>query len=155
MTVGSVANFNTAAAWPSANLAIAVPFMQDVFDVPVSAAWENGTITTAPSVDVGIYDDNLNLLTHTGATTASGATALQSANLVSPPTLSPGNYYMAMSVSGTGSTFDSTATLVAPVLRACGLVQMASAEPLPSTLTAAVITNAYLPLFGITFSSAF
>lgn len=148
--VAGVKNFNTAAAWPSAGLAILIPFQLEQHRLVTQMAWQNGTITTAPTVDVGIYDRSLTREVSLGPTTQAGATGIQVGN-IADTVLEPGEHYLAMSVSGTGSQFDSAAT-PAIVMRAIGCLQMAAASTLPATITAATFTVAYCPY--LTLSSA-
>lgn len=53
-----------------------------------------GTVPTPTgNVDMGIYDSNLNLLVHTGATAA--ASGILTVTLTTPYPLAPGNYWLA------------------------------------------------------------
>lgn len=65
--------------------------------------WINGA-TINGNVDAGIYDEGLaTVLTSTGSTAQSGATALQT--VASTARLAPGRYYFAISSSSATATF--------------------------------------------------
>lgn len=143
VVIGSAQNMVTAAAWPVANKAIYVPFRLHRPFVARLVGWVNGTITTAPNVDVGIFDVTGVKLISSGATLQSGANLMQSVDITDTE-LQPGLFYIGMSVSGTGSLFDSAALAVLGC-RAAGMQEQATAHPLPSTATFAVCSSAYLP----------
>lgn len=134
-----------AVAWPAANLAIYIPIVIFERETVVGFAWSNGTITTAPTVDCGIYRPDGVRLINTGATTQAGASTVQTVSCTSTLLL-PGRYLLAMLVSGTGSQFNEAAANSAG-LAVCGVKQQAvGAATLPNPATFALISNSYVPI---------
>jgi hypothetical protein len=140
----------TAAAWPSANLAIYIPMAIDRPEV-ITALWVyNGSVNG--NIDIGVYDEDYNRLVSTGAVAQSGANTIQSVD-ITDYAIAPGLYYMGLSLSsGTGQVFRSAAVSL-PYVRAFGVTQEASAHPLPATATFAALANHYVPVFGMAFRS--
>jgi hypothetical protein len=137
------------AVYPTANLAIFVPVRLSQPRTYVKAWWLNGA-TAAGNVDVGIYTLSGTTLTRVVASTAeaqAGVSAMQVAAAFTTTTIGPGVYYLAISCTlGTATFWRSVASVIS--LRTMGCFQAATSSPLPATATAAVITNAYLPIFG-------
>jgi hypothetical protein len=149
VVMGAIGGFAGASAlWPSANLAIFVPFATRSPYLVRKVWWVNGTAVNG-TTDVGIYSVGGTRLVSSGATTQAGTSAIQSVTLGTPFLLAPGSYYMGMSAS-TGTTcqyFRMQPTLIQ--MQFMGMGQMASAHALPSTITIATVANLYQPLFGI------
>lgn len=123
---------SVAIAWPSANLAIYVPFRVADTTTFVKIFWLNGA-TIAGNVDVGIYDSEGNRLVSSGSIAHAGASVLQTID-ITDTTLQPGLYYMAMSSDSTTATIQAVNAL-AIQLRLAGVYSQASAFPLPATAT--------------------
>jgi hypothetical protein len=139
------------AVWPTGSLAIGFPF---VVTQPVTAtllAAFNGSAVSG-NVDMGIYDDAGTRLVSIGATAQSGTNAIQSFNITDTP-LSPSKRYYLLQVrdNTTGASFRQTHA--AAVLSSLGWVQVASAYPLPSSVTFAAMGSAYLPAMGLSTTS--
>lgn len=66
--------------------------------------------TVTGTTDVGIYDQNGNLLAHTGVQT-NLASQVQSANFASALALAPGRYYMALCPSNSTDTYGRVGSL--------------------------------------------
>lgn len=134
-------------AWGTANLAILVPIFVR-FRYPVRNLFVYNFATVAGNVDVGIYTDDLARLFSTGSTAQAGASAMQffAADLI----LTPGMYYLAMASSSTTATYAAAAVGTATRERYLGLLQQATALPLPASITPAAVANARIPLIGIT-----
>lgn len=141
------------AAWPAANRAIYVPIALAAPYRVQRVWWINGA-TANGNVDCGIYratDAGGDLLASTGAVAQSGTDVPQYASLAL--LLGPGEYYLGLSLSsGTGTTHRIAASI--PVSRICGMLQQATAHPLPSSITPAVVATAYLPAFGLTSTAS-
>lgn len=133
-------------AWPAANRAIFVPFLVYQPLVVVKMMISNGS-TAAGNVDVGVYDDQGNLLVSSGSTAQSGTGALQTFD-ITDTLLLPGLYYMAQAASTTSHTNVAWAPLALP--GCMGIAQMASALPLPATATFATATSSYVPGIAVT-----
>lgn len=136
-------------AWPSANLGLFFPFV-----IPdrrsfasLRAGVGNGASVTG-NVDIGVYDRNFAKLASTGAVAMSGGATVQDlADLIL--TLGPGLYYLGMSCSSASTNIYMTTGYPGGSLAAVGCFQMASAHPLPTTVTPAVYAQTVVPLFGI------
>jgi hypothetical protein len=134
--------------WPTANLAIFVPFSISVTSKIVKAFILNGD-TVSGNVDIGIYSADGTKIVSMGSTAMSGSNALQEFD-IADTVLAPGTYYMAMSCSTTGASFQAVTFGSATRLRLMGMVQAASQLPLANAPTFAAISNDYLPMFGLT-----
>lgn len=134
--------------WTSANLAYYFPFRMEYPDTARKMWVENGTVV-AGNVDVAIYDASGARLVSMGSTAQAGTSAVQVFD-ITDTYLAAGRYYMGLALSS------ATATVIraAPNLemeRCLGVQQQATAFPLPSTVTFAAVTTAYVPFFGIAF----
>jgi hypothetical protein len=134
--------------YPSANLAIAVPFQTARALQIRKMFWANGTTAGTNSVDVGVYSLNGSRLVSGGGTLSVGANALQEVD-VTDTMLQPGSYYMAYAQNGVVMTPIMQSLASAANVRACGIVQMATAYVLPTTLTFAAATTVLIPFFGL------
>lgn len=134
----------TYAAWPSANLAIYVPIRLPVpviaTIIALSAEGSSGNI------DLGIYDAEGTRIVSAGST-AHGGFGLNSIN-ITDTLIGPGLFYLAAALdNATGTTYHMAAG--AHEALACGVVQEASAFPLPATATFASMAQAYIPLISL------
>ena len=149
-TIGSSVSAPADAGWPAGNLAIFVP-LSIPFAYPISRVfWINGSAIGA-NIDVGIYDVvTLKRLTSIGATAQVGISAVQYANL--GYVLPPGSYYIGITSSLSGGTGRIAVNSGAGqnTMRMRGLVQMATANPLPATLVPAAVGQQTWPFCGIT-----
>lgn len=133
--------------YPGASRALAAPFEIAHPFLVVKAFWFNGGTATTDSADVGVYTEAGALKVSGGGTAISGANALQEVD-VTDTLLPPGRYWLTYVQNGVTATL-IMAPVAAVTMRVAGCAQMASAYPLPSTFTAAAITNVNFPLFGI------
>lgn len=145
-------------AWESSNLAKWVPILVQKPLVIYGFVWLNGT-TASGNLDVGVYDNNLKRLASLGSTAQSGTSVMQSASLGSALSLDPGTYNLAMAMDNATGTLSQQALNVSANV-ACGRVsavgQMASAFPLPSTLTYANPTTiARIPVLAAALKAVF
>lgn len=135
-------------AWPLSNLALFVP-------VTIFRPWqllvmgiENGA-TVSGAVDVGFYDNQGNRIVSIGSSsqTPSGPDSYQTFDVVDT-VLEPGQGYIAMAMNnGTGQPRRWNPAV--PIAASCGVLEMASAFPLPATATFAACTRAYIPLVAM------
>jgi hypothetical protein len=137
--------------WPAADRAIFVPFVLHEPMVVQRMAVFNA-LTATGNVDVGIYTEDGTRLVSAGSTAMSGTVAIQSFSI--SITLAPGRYYMALAFSSASANIKAATTSLGSTY-ACGILQMASAFPLPATATFAAPTSAYIPAFGISSRSFF
>lgn len=138
--------FTAVHAWPTANTAIYVPF---AVGYPIAIAmifWENGTVSG--NIDVGIYSADGTKLVSSGSTALSGATSIQSVDIIDT-LLQRGLYYMAMAIDNTTATVRTSNTL--PIQnRVCGVLSQATAFALPATSTPVGTTVNFIPYLALT-----
>lgn len=138
----------TAAAWPSANRAIYIPFFNPWW-YPIKRLWWYNGGTSGSNADVGIYSSMGGLIVSSGSTARSGINAPQYVSV--DYLLPPGTYYHALAFSGTTGMTDTIAgTWSAALTRAIGILQEDSALPLPAQMTPAQSTFTFVPLTGFT-----
>lgn len=137
--------FHTGAAssstWPSANLALYYPLLVadrcTVYHMGIQVG------TQAGNVDVGIYDEALNLKVSAGST-AVAAAGVQTFN-IADTVLTPGLYYLAMACSSATAAFVRMPHQGVE-MRMFGAAQQAlGALPLGSIATFAALAQNYLP----------
>lgn len=140
-------------AWPTANTAYLVPFVVAYSTTIQEMFFVSGTTPGTANFDLGIYREDFTLIASLGATAAVNTTdviqPVGGGAFASAVKLTRGRYYMAMSAAATTIT---TRCHVSSndFMSALGLQQMASAHPLPATVTpASMAGTAFLPLFGV------
>lgn len=133
----------SAANWPSANLALFVP-LRLPNSTTIKRFWYISGNATG-NVDIGLYDAAGNKIVSTGSTAQGTSNQIDFISVTSTP-VSVGDYYLAIAYASTTATpFRATSPGVARYL---GVVQMASALPLPTTATFAAAGQDYVPWFG-------
>ena len=139
--------------WPAANLALYFPFRVFAPFTLTELFWENGNTTTG-NRDAGIYDEAGTRLISAGSTAGGSVLVQQRAN-VTDTRLYPGLYYLGMSSSNTSNNFWAMSNGSFRILTWLGVMQQASAHPLPATATFAAYAQAavYVPMFGLTTRS--
>lgn len=144
----------TSTAWGTTNtLAIGFPLVLPVAYTVASIGWANAATITG-TVDAGVYDEAGNRIFSARNKNGdaninhAGVSAVQSFAI--NQTLSPGRYYMFLTLSGTTATVLAQPTTVAKG-RGVGLVQATvTTAILASTLTFAVFNQTFVPFVGIT-----
>jgi len=131
----------------AANTAVYVPFQINVPIIVAQGIVLNGAV--AGNVDWGIYDRFGTRIVSIGTTAMAGATQPQLFN-VTDTLLNPGTYFMAFVCSTTTTATFTRVTPASVSARACGVLQQASALPLPATATFAAPTSGTMPIFGFT-----
>lgn len=138
--------------WPVASTAFYIPFFIPWMYPVQRVFWVNGTSTTSTNMDFGIYSESGTRIYSTGSTAAGTVSVPTYTTPGTPFMLSPGRYFFALAdsstVASTGGQGSTTPSVVA--LRQVGVLQEASALPLPATMTGAAVANACYPLCGIT-----
>lgn len=151
--VASNSGTPASAAWPAANLALYLPFVLPE-PATVTALWLLNGATASGNIDIGVFDAAFAKLVSSGATAQSGTNAMQFFD-VTDTLLPRGIVYLGVSLSsGTGTAFRYN-TGVPGLHSATGMVQQATAHPLPSTATPATLGQAFLPIAGMMFRSVF
>lgn len=144
----------TSTAWPSANLAIFIPFTLAVPVTVYKMAMGAGA-TAAGNFDIGIYDAAGNRLVSSGAT-AKGSSVEHILD-VTDTVIGPGTYYLAMAADGTNNYAVMVPSGTSPVplqkTRLAGVMGVASSYVLPATVTYAAATLAPIPLIAAYFRS--
>jgi hypothetical protein len=133
-----------------ANLAIYIPFYL-MAPYPIRRVfWANGSSAVAANCDFGIYSFSGDLVYSSGSTARSGSSVLQYVTVSPELWLPSGRYYMAYAndTNNPSTAFGDNTT--ATRQRTMGVLQQATAFPLPGTMTPAVIANALFPIFGFT-----
>ncbi len=115
--------------------------------------WLNGTTTTTTNVDMGIYTADGERIYSTGSTAQGSATTVQYVSVATPFLLYPGSYYLAWTCNNTTARAYGRSPPAANG-RQVGLLQQASALPLPATMTPVVWNaNVGVPFCGFTQTS--
>lgn len=138
--------YSASGAWPTANLAIFIPFVLTRPTTIYQLGWFNGSAVSG-NIDVGIYDAAFNRLTSTGSTAQAGTTAPQSVD-ITDIIIGPGLFWMAAVMDNTTGTLQRTTIGVAALCRATGMCEQATAFPLPATATPTLYTQNYVPGVG-------
>ena len=137
--------------WPVASTALYIPVSLP-WPYPVRRVfWINGSSVTSTNMDFGIYSASGERIYSTGSTGASGTSAVQ---YVDPTDfmLDAGSYYFALADSSTTANRGGQGNTSVDVerVRLSGVLQEASALPLPATMTPSAVANACFPICGIT-----
>jgi len=153
-SVGSVilkAAGTGAAAYPTANQAIFVPFrIAHPIVVTQLFALVN---SSSGNIDMGIYDAFGTKIVSIGSTAMAGSSVLQAFNITDTK-IGPGLFYLAIALdNNTGQLIRVTFTAAA-AMKALGLAEMATAFALPATATFATAASNYLPIIGLTTRSS-
>ncbi len=138
--------------WPGADIAFYVPIAIP-WPYPVKRVyWINGSSVTSVNMDFGIYTADGTRIYSTGATAASGVSATQYTTPSPDFILPAGRYYFAlMSSSATANRGgQGTVGTTAVRQRLVGMLEQATANPLPATMTGASVTHPCVPACGVT-----
>lgn len=132
--------------YPAANDAIFLPVALTRPILVKRLFCHNGSVVSG-NVDMGIYSVDGVRLVSIGSTAQAGTSALQFFN-TTDIYLSPGQYYLAVVLS---STTGRLGRIAPGTLRMqhYGIYKMASALPLPATVTFATVTASYIPCIGM------
>lgn len=123
------------ATWPTANLAMFVPFILDDTTIVNQFAWMN-TASLGGNVDAGVYSEDGTRLVSIGGTAQAGSTQAQVVSITTT-SLDAGRYWMAISKSTATGQFYHISLNGSPTLPRLlmGVKEMSSAYPLPSVAT--------------------
>lgn len=133
-----------------ANLAIFVPIVLPFPYLVSRLWWMNGSTITTSNADMGIYTKDGTRLASAGSTAMVGTGTIQYAALGTPMLLAPGRYFFGWSCDNTTSRGFGLTSITANHGRAAGLLQQATALPLPASATFAALANALVPWCGVT-----
>ena len=132
--------------WPTSGKAIYVPFSLRT-PILVTKLWTANATNVTDNRDVGIYDINGTLIVSTGATAGSGTNAMQFYD-ITDTLIGPGQFYLALANNGTTSVYVGSNGNTRGT-KAMGILEQASAYPLPATATFATVSQAFIPSFGL------
>lgn len=140
------------AVWPAANRVILFPFKIKLPSYTIASLYLCNGAAVSGNFDLGIYDADesgtINRLVSTGSTVQAGTNVPQS--VATAYTLVSGSYYAALCIDNTTATTWAKAPAQAVIVAAHGFAQVANGSVvLPSTLTLAPVTAAYIPVFGL------
>jgi hypothetical protein len=141
-------NTPASAVHPVANSAFFYPMAVPINYTVKRMWWLNGA-TLAGTVDVGVYKEDGTRAVSAGSTSPTPINSIQFAD-VADTLLTPGMYYLAISASLGTTTFWRHVLQGIDDGRALGIVQQATAHPLPTTATFAQMASNHLPYFGMT-----
>lgn len=143
MNSGSIGNISL-----TANRALLVPIYVPS-DMLVRKFMYITNTTPSGTIDMGLYDDAFTRIVSKGSTAIGGASALVEMDVTDTP-IDRGMYYLALSASASGtSVLVGGTTGTVSLTKVVGSLIQDTAHPLPATLTPVVVTNAVLPLVGI------
>jgi hypothetical protein len=135
-------------AWPTANLAINIPFSLP-HPMPVRRLfWANGS-AAGGEWNAGILTAGYELLGATGKVAGSGNTAIQYGS-VTEMLLNPGSYIFSLAHSATTANQANSMAITAIQGRIAGMTQQASSLELPTSGTPAKYEGLIYPLCGLT-----
>jgi len=102
------------------------------------------------NVDTGVYDRGGKLLFSAGSTPQSNATGTQPLT-ITPTTINPGEYFLAMSMDNTVGTVENFSGFVVNTARVLGIMELTNAFPLPSVVTFQAVSGVVrIPWVGVT-----
>lgn len=145
---GGTAYPGASTVYPVANTAYFIPFILTKPFTSVKMAQLNGG-TVSGNIDVGIYDDKGTRLVSIGSTAQSGINNWQSFD-ITDILLGPGKFFLAVAMDNTTATLFRGTVTNAAFLSCLGQREMASAFPLPATVTFATMVSAYIPAVLLT-----
>lgn len=152
LSAWAVTGIGASAVWPSANLAIYIPFVVYQPWLLAKISVLNGTVASG-NIDAGVYDGQGDRLVSIGSTAQSGTSASQTFD-VTDTLLYPGVYYMATAMDNvTGTLAGFAPNLV--VLGGAGVLQQAAAFPLPATATFAAMAQSLVPFVSLSNRTLF
>jgi len=151
--IGNTAAVST--AWPTAGLALYIPFYVAAPGLAQGIFWQNGT-AVAGNVECALYDEYGNKIATSGVIAASGTSAPQATAFGSPVMLTTGRYYMALMASSGTQTFLawSTSAAATNVNRMLGVLEQTGlSSGVPATWTPVTSARSLLPICGVSFTS--
>lgn len=138
--------------WPVADTAFYVPMWIPWPYLVERVFWVNGTSTTTVNMDFGIYNADGTRIYSTGATAEGTVSVPQYTTPSTDILLVPGRYYFGLMCSSVTAARGGQGTTTGTVARyrMAGILQQATANPLPATMTPSAVANVCLPICGVT-----
>lgn len=150
-TFGLSAVVPASTAWPANNDAYAIPFEVSTTLNIEEIFFQAGTSPGTTDYDLGVYNDQFQLLKSLGATASVNTSdaLLPAGGGTFALTLPRGRYFLAMSAASTGLKVRASVNAF-HMMRALGMFKMATAHPLPATFVpASMSTTAFMPTIGL------
>jgi hypothetical protein len=140
--VGAVPTFAQTGAWPVANQAIYIPIRVTHPVVARKMVWVTGSGATSGNYDIGLLDAVGRKLASSGSTAVPAIETLVVFTLPTALRLEQQIVYLALALSSaTCQYYGYRLTVDTQEMRTTGLVQEASAVPLPTTATFALLSG--------------
>lgn len=141
------------AVWPSANLGIFIPLYVRAPFVAQQIDWVNGTVVSAPSMEVALYNEAGTVkLATSGVVTQVGSGVPQAVAISGGLLLGRGRYWMGMVLSNNTSgimRFTGAAALT-DLQKFIGNSETAlGSTALPASITFASAAQSYIPMMGL------
>ena len=133
----------TNANWPTANLAIYIPFTLHSAATVKRLGWFNGGVVSG-NVDCGIYDSALARVISAGSTAQSGTSTWQMVD-IADTALAAGGYWIAIVLDNTTGRIGTYPSAVSE-LRGSGFAEQGTSFALPATATLAAMAQTIIPL---------
>ena len=135
-------------AWPSANLALFLPFY---IRVPGIIYTLNGT--TGGNIDAGLYNEAGAALFRNGSVAQAGA--VQAFTITGGLSVGTGRYWFGVAKDDAVGQLRrwTNATNMTNIQKMFAMAQMTASFPLPATITFAASAQAYIPHIGINFTT--
>lgn len=134
--------------WPTANKAIAYPFLVSK-TYNVKKLWCFNGSAVSGNVDMAIYTAAFARVVSIGSTAQAGTSVFQEFDIADTD-LTPGLYYAALNCDNTTSTFIMGPTLSASIMKMSGVMEQAvGAVTLPNPFVPAVAVHTRAVMFGL------
>ena len=137
----------TSAVYPTANLALFIPFVLTKPKTVLQLFSFTGG-TKSGNIDMAIYSEDGTKLT-SAANVAQGTINVLQVFDITDIQIGPGVFYLAVVLDNTTGTLRRGILTVNIMGASLGMAEMAAAYPLPATAVFAQITGNYIPLIGL------
>lgn len=141
------------ATWPAANLGIFIPLYVRAPFVAQQVEWVNGTVVSAPSMEVALYNEAGTVkMATSGVVTQAGSGVPQAVTITGGIIVPRGRYWMGMVVSNntSGMMRYTGAAALTDLHKFIGNSETAlGGTALPATITFAAASQAYVPFMGL------
>ena len=147
-------------AWPTAGLALYIPFYVSAPGLAVGIFWQNGAAVSG-NVEAALYDEYGNKIATSGKIAQAGTSAPQYTAFAAPVQLTTGRYYIALMADNTTSTFLAWGTSLAAtnVNRMFGILEQAglsaglpaAANSAQGAWTPVSSARSLMPICGVSF----
>lgn len=143
----AIATSVASGGWPVANQAFYIPLLLPFAYTAQRIWWFNGA-AVAGNVDCAIYNQTFTKVVGSGAVAQAGTNTIQYATI--SQSLAAGSYYLGLSLSSAAGTIFQSVALPPLNFRIGGILEQATANPLPNPMVPVTATHSVWPLFGIT-----